>query len=385
MPRIADALITATFGSTTTVYVGNIYEKSGSTLRKYYYAGGNRVAMRTGGQTYYLLGDHLGGTNVTYNSSSGQITKLLYKPWGETRFSTGTTPTTWRFTGQREDATIGLYYFNARYLDPQLGQFTQPDTIVPEPGNPQALNRYSYGGNNPVKYRDPSGHCIEAGLTPISCVQVFDFAARTLQQLQALVVQYGPQVIQGVQQFGNQIPAIVDQFANPGQARGPASSNAGNTAGPGGLEPNDPWFRNARTSSGITQSVLEKVRPEYFSPNARFGRAFYVAQRGETAVAEVEAHGSQASQVIRYQVDLSQAKVLDLTNSTVAKAWGYINDPSAYSSHQALAQRAMQQGYNVIKFASYRGSGSNLALLDNPLNPFNYDEWLIPLMVSPGP
>ena len=336
-------------------------------------------------QLHYLFADHLGSTNVTYNTANSSSTAQRYYPWGTVRPGPNNAlPTGYTYTGQL-DSGLGLMYYGARFYDGALGRFIQPDTIVPEPGNPQALNRYSYGCNNPVKYRDPSGHCIEAGLTPISCVQVFDFAARTLQQLQALVVQYGPQVIQGVQQFGNQIPAIVDQFANPGQARGPASSNAGNTAGPGGLDPNDPWFRNARTSSGITQSVLEKVRPEYFSPNARFGRAFYVAQRGETAVAGVEAHGSKASQVIRYQVDLSQAKVLDLTNSTVAKAWGYINDPSAYSSHQALAQRAMQQGYNVIKFASYRGPGSNLALLDNPLNPFNYDEWLIPLMVSPGP
>ncbi|MEI2692539.1 MAG: RHS repeat-associated core domain-containing protein [Anaerolineae bacterium] len=79
-------------------------------------------------------------------------------PWGETRFTTGTTPTTWRFTGQREDATIGLYFYNARYLDPQLGRFIQPDTIVPAPGNPQALNRYSYVLNNPLRYTDPSGH-----------------------------------------------------------------------------------------------------------------------------------------------------------------------------------------------------------------------------------
>ncbi|MCB9432693.1 MAG: hypothetical protein H6668_11985 [Ardenticatenaceae bacterium] len=27
--------------------------------------------------------------------------------------------------------------------------------------NPQAFNRYSYGYNNPVKYTDPSGHCVE--------------------------------------------------------------------------------------------------------------------------------------------------------------------------------------------------------------------------------
>jgi hypothetical protein len=31
---------------------------------------------------------------------------------------------------------------------------------VPEPGNPQALNRYAYTLNNPVKYVDPSGHFI---------------------------------------------------------------------------------------------------------------------------------------------------------------------------------------------------------------------------------
>ena len=35
----------------------------------------------------------------------------------------------------------------------------QPDTIVPEPGNPQALNRYAYVFNNPLKYTDPSGRC----------------------------------------------------------------------------------------------------------------------------------------------------------------------------------------------------------------------------------
>jgi hypothetical protein len=31
---------------------------------------------------------------------------------------------------------------------------------VPEPGNPQALNRYAYVYNNPLRYTDPSGMCI---------------------------------------------------------------------------------------------------------------------------------------------------------------------------------------------------------------------------------
>jgi hypothetical protein len=32
------------------------------------------------------------------------------------------------------------------------------DSIVPSAGNPQALNRYAYTFNNPLKYTDPTGH-----------------------------------------------------------------------------------------------------------------------------------------------------------------------------------------------------------------------------------
>ena len=35
----------------------------------------------------------------------------------------------------------------------------QPDSIVPGPGNPQALNRYSYVLDNPIVKNDPTGHC----------------------------------------------------------------------------------------------------------------------------------------------------------------------------------------------------------------------------------
>ncbi|MCP4964916.1 MAG: RHS repeat-associated core domain-containing protein [bacterium] len=50
-------------------------------------------------------------------------------------------------------------HYNARYYDPLVGRFISADTIVPDPSNPQALNRYSYVTNNPVRYTDPTGHC----------------------------------------------------------------------------------------------------------------------------------------------------------------------------------------------------------------------------------
>jgi len=56
-----------------------------------------------------------------------------------------------------------LYFYGARWYDPVIGRFIQADTIVPEPGNPQALNRYSYVLENPLRYTDPTGHAFDAG------------------------------------------------------------------------------------------------------------------------------------------------------------------------------------------------------------------------------
>jgi pyocin large subunit-like protein len=48
---------------------------------------------------------------------------------------------------------------------------------VPEPGNPQSLNRYSYALNNPVRYSDPSGHYFESPVDVIFILLDLDFIA----------------------------------------------------------------------------------------------------------------------------------------------------------------------------------------------------------------
>jgi len=107
---------------------------------------------------FYLLGDHLGSTSIVADSSGSSVSELRYRAFGETRFAGGTTPTDYRYTGQREESLIGLYDYGARWYDPAVGHFVQADTIVPTIANPQALDRYGYGLNNPVRYSDPSGH-----------------------------------------------------------------------------------------------------------------------------------------------------------------------------------------------------------------------------------
>lgn len=49
---------------------------------------------------------------------------------------------------------IGLYYFRARYYDPSTGRFLQRDPVW-NPGN--LGNQYTFVGNNPVNYTDPTG------------------------------------------------------------------------------------------------------------------------------------------------------------------------------------------------------------------------------------
>jgi len=125
-----------------------------------------RVAEGVSTTLTYLHGDHLGSTSLaTYGSGplEGQEvpgSRTGYYPFGETRYG-GAAPTDYGFTGQRQEAGFGLYDYNARYYDPYLNRFVSPDTIVPDPANPQSLNRYAYVRNNPLRYVDPSGHIEE--------------------------------------------------------------------------------------------------------------------------------------------------------------------------------------------------------------------------------
>jgi RHS repeat-associated protein len=160
--------VKGTVSGTTTAYLGNYFEWTGSTstMKKYYYAGTTRVAMRTGSNTLnYLLGDHLGSTAITTNSSGLKNSEIRYMPWGMTRYTSGSSPTTFLFTGQRFQSEIGLYFYGTRWYDPYLNRWIQPDNIIPDSYNPLDWDRYSYTRNNPIKYRDPTGNipCFEDG------------------------------------------------------------------------------------------------------------------------------------------------------------------------------------------------------------------------------
>jgi RHS repeat-associated protein len=108
----------------------------------------------------FLQPDHLGSATVMTNRSGDVVQHYGYTAFGNERFkhNTAAFDVTSRYTSQPLDEETGLYFYQSRYYDPALARFTQADTIVPSSDTSQALNRYAYVLNNPLKFTDPDGH-----------------------------------------------------------------------------------------------------------------------------------------------------------------------------------------------------------------------------------
>jgi RHS repeat-associated protein len=124
--------------TTTTAYVGNLEEVATTggttTATTYYYASGQRIAEAVNGVFSYLGNDTLGSATVALTATGATQAAQLYAPYGSSRYSSGTLPGSYGFTGQRADATTGLDYYIARSYDPPAGQFTSADITLPGGG-----------------------------------------------------------------------------------------------------------------------------------------------------------------------------------------------------------------------------------------------------------
>ncbi|MBU7038656.1 MAG: hypothetical protein HXS52_12060 [Theionarchaea archaeon] len=167
--------IQATENSVTTTYIYSkldvVYEMTSTGTACYIYGPTGRLAKRTTvdeeSNIFYYSGDHLGSTRLATDESRNIIVAVAYRPFGEVSTQEGTEYYT--FTGKELDET-GLYYYGARYYDPDLGRFITRDSLIGHVSNPQSLNRFAYCQNNPLSYTDPWGEsykptepCIEGG------------------------------------------------------------------------------------------------------------------------------------------------------------------------------------------------------------------------------
>ncbi|MGH8028651.1 MAG: RHS repeat-associated core domain-containing protein, partial [Arenimonas sp.] len=110
--------------------------------------------------TKYFHADRLGSSLVVSdNSGSTSAKRVVYRPYGDlvqNSASTATVPER-GFTGQRFEPSVGVYVYNARWYDPGIAKFVQPDAVA-SVYDPQALGPYAYVRNDPVNRIDPSGN-----------------------------------------------------------------------------------------------------------------------------------------------------------------------------------------------------------------------------------
>ena len=125
---------------------------------------GTLLSRRTAtGGSYYYLTDHQDSTIALVDASGARLASYAYDPYGATRAIGGgpsgemnfASDNPYRYTGGYRDTETGLYKLGARYYDPALGRFTQPDPTGQDP-------HYTYARNNPVNFVDPNGDCAAA-------------------------------------------------------------------------------------------------------------------------------------------------------------------------------------------------------------------------------
>jgi RHS repeat-associated protein len=151
------------------------FSGAGGTLLKEYIYGAQGLlatieptAVNPNG-TRYTTPDNLGSPRVVTNSTAGLVSRHDYMPFGgELSAGVGGRTTAMgfpgssdglrqKFTAKERDVETGLDYFIERYYSSIQGRFNSPDPEGPNLTNPQTLNRYRYGLNNPLRYVDKDG------------------------------------------------------------------------------------------------------------------------------------------------------------------------------------------------------------------------------------
>ena len=126
----------------------------------------------------YVRRDHLGSVEAVTDASGNELVVLGYDPYGQRRDNDWTARLTEAeietllgahgervsrgFTGHEHLDRTGLIHMNGRVYDPRLVRFLSPDPIVGDPTSSRSWNLYSYVGNNPLSYVDPTG-LVQAG------------------------------------------------------------------------------------------------------------------------------------------------------------------------------------------------------------------------------
>src|SRR6266487_348794 len=85
------------------------------------------LAMLRSAATSYYHADGLGSVTSLSNAAGSIANTYTYDSFGKLTNSTGSLVNPFRYTARESDTETSLYYYRARYYDPQTGRFTRED------------------------------------------------------------------------------------------------------------------------------------------------------------------------------------------------------------------------------------------------------------------
>jgi RHS repeat-associated protein len=103
----------------------------------------------------YFLNDALGSVILTVDNQAKVQERRSYEPFGKDTGAPGEHRQ--GFTGQEQQADIGLYYYHARWMYAEVGRFGQADPLVRDNLVPGDWNQFVYVRNCPTTAVDPTG------------------------------------------------------------------------------------------------------------------------------------------------------------------------------------------------------------------------------------
>jgi RHS repeat-associated protein len=115
------------------------------------------LMMERDSRRYYYHTDRLGSIAVLTGDQAQVAASYDYDAFGNVRKSSASVPNPFTYTARELDPATGLYYYRARYYDPDVGRFLSVDPVAPSLGQPFELNPYAYVRNNPMVFTDPLG------------------------------------------------------------------------------------------------------------------------------------------------------------------------------------------------------------------------------------
>lgn len=102
--------------------------------------------------------DYVDFVKIVLNKEGEVESRTEYYPYGEIWVQEGKKSHLPKYNSQELDKETGYYFYNARHYDPEIARFVTADTVIPYESNTQSWNRLSYVRNNPIRYKDPTGH-----------------------------------------------------------------------------------------------------------------------------------------------------------------------------------------------------------------------------------